>query len=203
MSLISRNSPNLLQTISGSQQATDEDYERDPESSSDELEMLRIKRGDERNHAENDSSFTSRRKRKVKEPVNQTSALKKQKKNTEDRTLGEIFDMDRPRTVRVSQKLYGSARHGKQGGPLKNIHAESKKEENMDSQPTEIFKSPPNSSLIVHSIREPAKFRLPPALESGQSIKKVGVTFQHPSAATLPTTRSTARTITPEFSKPY
>jgi hypothetical protein len=218
MPLLSRNTPHLLRSVSGHTHATDEDHERDPESSSDELELTEINTSKKNGTAENTNwSPSIRRAAKRKSDVikDPQSTLKKQKSN-DDLVFNEMLTMDQPR--RVAKKLYGGTRYEQEKSPLKNIHAEGKKgkgrgksneKENMEPKPARIFKSPPKPQRKLPSIREPSKFIVPPKLESGQPLKsEVGMKFRVPPSETLPrtrsgrVTRSKARSITPETSHP-
>jgi hypothetical protein len=215
---LSRKAPHLLRNVAGHAHATDEDHERDPESSSDELGLSQSSTKEKSVHTEDNISPPSKRKgakRKAEVVVDKPQPLKKQK-SADDLLFAETSAMGQPR--RKAKNVYGGTKYGQHDGPLKNIHAETKKgsergklkgKENVDPRSAKLFKSPPKSSPIIPTIQEPSKFRVPPNISLNQPSKnEIGVKFKQPPSATLPSTRSgritrsKARSITPESSQP-
>jgi RTC4-like domain len=221
MRQLSRNTKPLLKTVAGRRHATDEDHERDPESSSDEAEPPQPN-GKPVNTLES-VPVTSPRgtKRKV--------VAKKELPELKRPKSGEELEMD-PILRVVPNRKASRASYRKS---FKNPHAITPKDvkntlngstktnksnifkqppQNGDSfskRPSAAWKSPPNSSPVSSNCSENRPFQLPPDLPSSTDLFLVRNSFEQPPAASFhPTTRSgrksrsTFKDITPEPSQP-
>jgi hypothetical protein len=207
MPQLARKTRKLLRTVAGQMHATkidhEEDPEREPESSSDEL-----------NHAETQTAkqipklpgngisrtHPTRRKRKS-EPSEEQLAMKRPKIEEPSWIADRLFPIANSHTRRAT---YGSTPTTE----FKNLHTPDEK----NSKPIRAngkknggFQPPPASSQISASAKE-VTFKPPPELVHIPLSKTNGTPFKEPPAperaALRRSTRSVAKMLTPEPSNP-